>query len=340
MTLPPIAAWLGDTPMKAILCRRYGSPDSLCLEDVPPPPAPGDGEVMVRIHATSINAGDWHLMRGSPPPVRLMFGMRRPKHPVLGSDFAGRVTAVGAGVSRFRVGDGVMGELSGHGFGAFAEYVRVPESALAAKPDALSDEEAAALPMAAVTALQGLRDHGGIESGQRVLIHGASGGVGTYAVQLAKAHGAEVTGVCRTEKAERVRALGVDHVIDHTREEVTQSGARYDLILDTAARHSVFRLRHLLTPGGRYVLVGGPFGRLLGAMVFGSLISRTGGRKLGAMLAQPRLGDVETVRDLAVSGAIRPAIDRVFTLGEVPEAMAYLESGKAFGKLTVRVGRD
>ncbi len=326
--------------MKAILCRRYGPPDTLCLEEVPPPPTPGVGEVMVRIHATSINAGDRHLMRGSPPPVRLMFGMRRLKHPILGSDFAGRVESVGEGVSRFQVGDGVMGDLSEHGFGAFAEYARVPESALAAKPDALTHEQAAALPVAAVTALQGLRDHGGIRAGQRVLIHGASGGVGTYAVQLAKAFGAEVTGVCRAEKAARVRALGADHVIDHTREEVTQCGVRYDLILDTAARHSVFRLRHLLTPGGRYVLVGGPFRRLLGAMVFGPWISRAGGRKLGAMLAKPRLGDVETVRDLAVSGAIRPAIDRVFALGEVPEAIAYLESGKAFGKLVVRVGSD
>ena len=227
--------------MKAIVTEQYGSPDVLRLKEVAKP-TPEDDEVLVKVHAASVNAGDWHLMRADPFLIRLMYGLRKPSRPILGSDVAGRVEAVGQSVTQFQPGDEVFGDLSNSGFGAFAEYVSAAESALIHKPARLSFAQAAAVPLAAVTALQALRDKGQLQAGQTVLISGASGGVGSYAVQIAKALGAEVTGVCSTAKVEMVRSLGADHVIDYTREDFTQSGQQYDLILAVGGRRPPFRL--------------------------------------------------------------------------------------------------
>ena len=229
--------------MKAIVCRKYGSPDVLRLEELEKP-TPKDHEVLLKVHAASANAGDWHLLRGEPFPVRLMFGLLKPRHKILGADVAGRVAAVGRNVSEFQPGDEVFGDISVCGFGAFAEYVCVTENALVLKPANLSFEEAAAAPAAAVTALQGLRK-GQIQPGQKVLVNGASGGVGTFAVQIAKSFGTDVTGVCSTRNLDRVRSIGADHVIDYTREDFTQNGRRYDLILAANGYHSIgdYKLR-------------------------------------------------------------------------------------------------
>ncbi|WP_147372994.1 NAD(P)-dependent alcohol dehydrogenase, partial [Calidithermus terrae] len=248
--------------MKAMVYTRYGSPDVLELKEVPKP-VPKAGEVLVRVHATALNAADWRLLTGTPRLLRLMFGLFRPKHPVLGADVAGRVEAVGKDVKGFKPGDEVFGDLSGSGLGGLAEYVCAKEQALALKPPRLAFEEAAAVPMAAVTALQGLRDAGGIRPGQEVLINGASGGVGTFAVQIAKALGARVTAVCSSQKVDLARSLGADHVVDYAKEDFTKSGRSYDLILDVAAYRPFSEYRPALGPQGVYALVGGHFNRIL-----------------------------------------------------------------------------
>ena len=319
--------------MKAVVAQSYGPPDVLRLEEVERP-APEDDEVLIEVHAAGVNAADWHLLRADPPLVRLMgFGLLRPKNEILGADVAGLVEAIGSDVTHFSPGDEVFGDLSACGHGGFAEYVCAPEDALATKPSNLSFEEAAAVPLAAVTALQGLRDEGGIQAGQKVLIVGASGGVGTFAVQIAKAFGAEVTGVCSTSKVDLVRSIGADHVLDYTQEDFAEG--RYDLILDAGAHRSIFDCRRALEPDGTYVQVGGSTGRLFEAMLVGPLLSAIDGRTMGNMMTKPDRDDLLAICELVEAGEVTPAIDRRYPLAEVPEAIRYVEDGRARGKVVV-----
>jgi NADPH:quinone reductase-like Zn-dependent oxidoreductase len=322
--------------MHAVVTTQYGSPDVLELREVDQP-TPNANEVLVRVHAASVNAGDWHLLRGEPFLVRLMFGLRAPKFQILGSDVAGVVETVGTDVTQFRPGDAVFGDISAHGFGAFAEYVAVPETALAHKPEGLSFAEAAALPVAAGTALQALRDHGHIQAGQQVVINGASGGVGTYAVQIAKAFGAVVTGVCSTSKMEQVRALGADHVIDYTQEDFTKNGQQYDLIIAVNGYHPILHYRRALRAGGRYVMIGGANAQMFEALLLGPLLSLPGSTKLGNMLAEPDQARLLALKELAEAGKIAPVIDRCYPLAEVPEAIRSVEAGSARGKVVITV---
>jgi NADPH:quinone reductase-like Zn-dependent oxidoreductase len=323
--------------MKAIARSNYGSAEVLKLEEVSKPLVSNQG-VLIKVHATSVNAGDWHLMRGTPFIVRLIYGgLYQPKVKILGFDVAGRVEAVGQAVTQFKPGDNVFGDLSECGFGAFAEYVCASESSLVLKPDAISFEEAAAVPGAALTALQGLRDCGHIQPGQKVLINGASGGVGSFAVQIAKTFGAEVTALCHTKKMDKVRSLGADQVVDYTQVDITQSGIEYDLILDAAAYRSVFDYFSILKPGATYVLVGGSIARLFQILLFGSVISNVSRRRVTALTCTPNQADLQLLKDWLVSGAIAPLIDQIYPLDELPSAMYKLEQRQATGKVVVRV---
>src|SRR5579859_3240695 len=278
--------------MKAIVYHTYGSPDVLKLEEVQKP-VPQDDEVLVKVLAASVNAGDWHLLRAKPFLMRLMgYGLLKPKHTILGSDIAGRVEAVGRNVKQFQAGDEVFGNTARYGFGGFAEYVSVPEEALVLKPARISFEEAAAVPQAAVTALQGLRDKGHIQKGQKVLINGAGGGVGMFAVQIAKAFGAEVTAVCSTRNLDRVRSIGADHVIDYTQEDFTRNGQQYDLILAVNGYHSISDYRRALSPTGTYVTTGGSDAQMFQTMLLGPWISRTGRQKMGNSAHKPNQKDL------------------------------------------------
>lgn len=325
--------------MKAIVYTKYGPPDVLQLKEVEKP-TPKDNEVLVRIHAASANAADWHLLRAEPFMVRFMSGLLRPKYKILGADVAGRVEAVGKDVKQFQPGDEVFGDLSASGFGAFAEYVAVPETALAPKPATLTFAEAATVPMSAVTALQGLRDQGQIRPGQKVLINGASGGVGTFAVQIAKAFGAEVTAVCSTGKMEIAHTLGADHVIDYTQEDFTQNGERYDLILAANGYHPLSAYRRALSPQGVYVMIGGSTAQIFQAVILGPWLSKKGGQKMGNLLAKPNQKDLMVLKELVEAGKVRPVIDRCYPLSEVPEAIRYLEAGRAKGKVVITVAHD
>jgi NADPH:quinone reductase-like Zn-dependent oxidoreductase len=323
--------------MKAIAQTDYGSTDVLSLKEVDKPVVPDNG-VLVKVHATSVNAGDWHLMRGTPFLIRFIFGgILKPKIKILGMDVAGRVEAVGKDVTQFQLGDEVFGDLSKCGFGAFAEYVCATESALVLKPANISFEEAATVPVAAITALQGLRDLGQIQSGQKVLINGASGGVGSFAVQIAKVFGAEVTGVCSTKKMEMVRSLGADHVIDYTQADITQNGQHYDLILDAAAYRSVFDYLPILAPAGTYVLVGGSTAQFFHVMFLGSWISRTHRQKVKCLATKTNQADLVTLREFMVAGKIVPLIDRRYNLSEVPAAILHLEQRQVLGKVAIIV---
>ena len=320
--------------MRAVLHTKYGPPDVLRLEDIPKP-IPTDDEVLVRVHAASLNAVDWHILRAKPFPIRLMgMGLLRPKHKVLGADIAGQVEAVGKNVMQFKQGDNVFGELSGCGWGAFAEYVCVPENVIASKPADISFEEAAATPLAAVTALQGLRDKGQIRTGKRVLIHGASGGVGTFAVQIAKAFGCEVTAVCSTSKMNMVRSIGADHAIDYTKEDFTRSGQQYDLILAVNGYRSLFDYRRALSPKGIYVMAGGSGAQMFQALL-GPLISRPAGKKMRSVGMKSNKKDLIFIKDLLESGKVVPVIDRRYPLNETAEAIRYLEEGHALGKVVI-----
>ena len=322
--------------MKAIVYRCYGSPDVLKLEDVEKP-TPADNEVLVKVHAASVNPYDWHFMRGSPYFMRLLAGLGAPDDPSMGVDFSGTVEAAGSKVTRFKPGDEVFG---GRG-GAFAEYVAVPEDrALALKPANMTFEQAASVPMAAITALQALRDNGKIEPGQKVLINGASGGVGTFAVQIAKSFGAEVTGVCSTRNVDMVRSIGADHVLDYTREDYTKSGQRYDLIIDNVGNHSLLANRRVLNPDGIFVIVGGSGGDWLGPLmrpISALMLSPFVGQEFGMLLAQMRQDDLATLGDLMRSGKMTPVIDRRYSLSEVPAAIQYSEEGHARGKIIIGV---
>jgi NADPH:quinone reductase-like Zn-dependent oxidoreductase len=320
--------------MKAIIATKYGSPDVLELREVEKP-TPKPNEVLVKTEAASVNAGDWHPLRADPFLIRLMYGLTAPKHPILGSDVAGTVEAIGNDVTQFQVGDEVFGDLSGSGFGAFADYATVPESRLALKPAGLTFEEAAAVPVAAVTALQALRDHGQIRPGMKVLINGASGGVGTYAVQIAKALGAEVTGVCSTGKMEMVRSIGADHVIDYTQEDFTQNGQQYDLILAANGYQPLAAYERALSPQGIYVMSGGATAQMFQAMLLGPFKSKKGGKKMGNLLVKPTQADLLFMKELLEAGKVVPVIDRRYPLSQVPDAIRYLEAGHAKGKVVI-----
>jgi NADPH:quinone reductase-like Zn-dependent oxidoreductase len=321
--------------MKAIVYTKYGPPDVLQLKEIERP-APKENEVLVKVHAASVNAYDWHLLTADIFLVRLMGGgLLKPKNTRLGADVAGRVEAVGRNVKQFRPGDEVFGDMAGHGNGSFAEYVSASESAFALKPANLSFDEAAAVPMAAVTALQGLRDEGQIQPGQKVLINGASGGVGTFAVQIAKSFGAEVTAVCSTRNLDQARSLGADHVIDYTKVDFTQSGRQYDLILAANGYHSLSAYKRALTSKGIYVMAGGSIAQIFEAMLLGSWMSQTGGKKMGGVSAKPNQEDLAFLKGLLEAGKVVPVIDRRYPLGEAAEALRYLGEGHARGKVVM-----
>jgi NADPH:quinone reductase-like Zn-dependent oxidoreductase len=320
--------------MKAVVYAKYGSPDVLELKEIEKP-TPKDDEVLVRVQAASLNALDWHVLRGKPFLVRFMgFGLLRPKKPILGADFAGRVEAVGRNVRRFQPGDEVFGSR----LGGFAEYHAVREDALMSKPANLSFDEAAAVPVAAITALQGLRNEGHIESGKKVLIVGASGGVGTFAVQIAKSFGADVTAVCSTRNLDQARSLGADKVIDYTKEDLTQSAQRYDLILVVNGYHPLSTYKRALAPGGICVMIGGgSLAQMLGGKLVWRLLSGGGGKKLGGMMAKVTQEDLVFLKSLLEFGKIVPVVEKRYPLGQVPEAIRYLETGHARGKLVITV---
>jgi NADPH:quinone reductase-like Zn-dependent oxidoreductase len=330
---PPAGAAL----MKGIVRRCYGSPDVMKYEDVPKP-TPADDEVLVKVHAASVNPLDWHYVEGTPYLLRIDRGFGKPDDPRLGVDFAGTVEAVGKLVRRFKPGDNVFGGKSG----AFAEYVTVrEEGTVALKPANVSFEQAASVPIAAITALQALRDHGHLKAGQKVLINGASGGIGTFEVQIAKAFGAEVTGVCSTKNLELARSLGADHVIDYTREDFTRGAERYDLIVDNVSTHSVSDYRRVLNPNGTYVMVGSAttghwFGWLelpLEAWLRSPFMSQ----KFGMMFTDFNRNDLAVMSGLMQSGKVTPAIDRSYKLTEAADALRYLEKGHARGKVVLTV---
>jgi NADPH:quinone reductase-like Zn-dependent oxidoreductase len=333
---PPLPA--GATLMKGVTRRCYGSPDAVLKYEDVARPVPADDEVLVKVRAASVNPLDWHHVEGTPYLVRIGDGFGKPENPRLGVDFAGTVEAVGKGVRRFKPGD----EVFGGKFGSFAEYVTVPEEhAIALKPANVTFEQAAAVPIAALTALQALRDKGHIKAGQKVLINGASGGVGTFAVQIARSYGAEVTGVCSTKNVELVRSLGADHVIDYTRDDFTSGSEHYDLIADNVSTHSVSDYRRVLKPNGSYVMVGSAttghwFGWLeipMEAWVLSPFMSQ----KFGMMLADLNKEDLAVLGELMQSGKVTPIIDRTYKLSEAAQAIAYLEKGHARGKVVLTV---
>ena len=326
--------------MKAIVYTKYGAPDVLELKEVEKP-TPRDDEVLVKLHAVSANAADLHLLRGDPFLLRLVSGLLKPKNTILGADIAGRVEAVGKNVKEFQPGDEVFGDISACGWGGFAEYVCARENALVLKPACLTFEQAAAVPMAAVTALQGLRHKRQIQPGQKVLINGASGGVGTFAVQIAKSFGAEVTAVCSTRNVAMARSLGADHVIDYTQEDFTKNGQRYDLILAVNGYQSISDYQRALSPAGMYVMSGGSGAQMSQAMLLGPWISMTGSKKMGNLLAKPNQKDLVFVKELLEAGKVVPVIDRRYTtLSEVPEAIRYLEAGHAQGKVVITLEQN
>ncbi len=322
--------------MKAIVCTKFGSPDVLQFKEVEKP-TPKDNEVLVKVHAASVNASDVEIMRGRyQPPFS-----RKPRYEILGSDIAGRIETVGSNIEQFQPGDDIFGDLFGCGWGAFAEYVCVPEKVLTLKPASMTFEDAATLPQAAIVALQGLRKKRQIQPGQKVLINGAGGGMGTFAVQIAKLFGAEVTGVDSAEKLDMLRSIGADHVIDYTQEDFSKSGQRYDLILDVAGHHSIRDYKRALNPKGILAVVGGSKGTLLQAVFLGPLISIFGSKKMGILAWKPnKKEDLAFLIELLEAGKIVPVIDRRYPLSEVAEALRYLEDGHAQGKLVITVERN
>ncbi len=323
-------------PMMAVVYCDYGSPDVLRLEAVEKP-VPGDSQLLIRVRAASVNPLDWHYMRGTPHFGRLGMGLRKPAVIRLGVDFSGVVEAVGGSVTQFKPGDEVFGGRTG----ALAEFVTVRENgSVALKPANLTFEQAAAVPVAAITALQGLRDKGNVQPGQKVLINGASGGVGTFAVQIAKALGADVTGVCSTRNVELVRSIGADRVIDYTKEDFTKAAQRYDVILDNVGNHPLSAIRRVITPEGHYVMVGGPKGRWVDPLprAFNVLVqSKFVSQEMSMFLAQITREDLTVLGNLMAAGKVTPVIDRRYELSEVREAIRYLETGRARGKVVITV---
>jgi len=328
--------------MKAVVYTDYGSPDVLEIRDIKKP-VPNDDQVLIKVRAASINPLDWHFMEGTPKIMRLMgVGLRKPKDPRLGVDYAGTVEAVGKNVTQFKPGDEVLGGKSG----AFAEYVCArADRAIVLKPANITFEQAASVPIAAITALQGLRDKGKIQSGQKVLINGASGGVGTFAVQIAKSFGADVTGVCSTRNLDMVRSLGADYVIDYTKEDFTKNGQRYDLILDNVGTQPLSGFRRVLNPNGILVMIGGggpndggligPLGRPVKALLLSPFVSQ----KMGMLMAELNKKDLTILGDLMQSGKVTPVIDRTYPLSKIAEAIRYLEQGHARGKVIITMAQ-
>jgi NADPH:quinone reductase-like Zn-dependent oxidoreductase len=333
----------GEPHMKAVVYTRFGSPDVLEIRDIKKP-VPNDDQILIKVRAASVNPYDWHFMEGTPYIMRaMMVGIRKPKDPRLGVDYAGTVEAVGKNVTNFKQGDDVFGGKTG----AFAEYVCVrADRAVAVKPASVTFEQAASVNIAGLTALQGLRDKGKVQPGQKVLINGASGGVGTFAVQIAKNLGAEVTGVCSTRNVDLVRSLGADHVIDYTKEDFTKSNERYDVILDNVGTQPLSGFRRVLKPKGIFVIIGGggpndspligPFARVIHTLVLSPFVNQ----KMGMMMAQPSKDDLTLLGNLIESGKVKPVIDRTYPLSQVREAMQYLEQGHARGKVILTVGEE
>jgi NADPH:quinone reductase-like Zn-dependent oxidoreductase len=322
--------------MKAVVYEKYGSPDVLSLVEVEKP-IPDDNQILVKIHAASLNYGNLVLLKGEPFLARFAFGLFKPKYPIPGGDISGRIEAVGKNVKQFQPGQEVFGDLSRCGWGGFAEYVCVPEDAIALKPANISLEEAASVPMAGVTALQGLRDKGKIQPGQKVLINGASGGVGTFAVQIAKSFGAEVTGVCSTRNIDILQSIGADHVIDYSKDDFTKKGQKYDLILAVNGHHRITDLKRCLNPDGIFVHVGGSGAQLFQTMTLGPWISATGRKKMTSLLQRQNHHDLVYMKELLENGKIRPVIDQRFTLSDIQEAFSYFEQGHAQGKVVITI---
>jgi NADPH:quinone reductase-like Zn-dependent oxidoreductase len=318
--------------MKAVVYSAYGSPDVLQLTEVDKP-TPQPGEVLIKVHAVSVNRSDWEMLVGKPLYARIG-GLRKPRRQILGSDIAGRIETIGRDVVRFKPGDDVFGDILAQ-MGGFAEYVCAPEKALALKPAGMTVEEVSTLPQAAVIALQGIRDKGQVQPGQKVLVNGAGGGTGMFAVQLAKLYGAEVTGVDNGGKLDFIRSLGADHVIDYTREDFTRSGNQYDLILDLVAHRSAFDYERALRPNGRSFVVGGAVSTLFQILFLGPLIGRRTGKKIRVLVVQPNLTDLVHVTELCEAGKLIPMIDKRFPLSEVPEALRRLGEGRVRGKVVI-----
>jgi NADPH:quinone reductase-like Zn-dependent oxidoreductase len=323
--------------MKAMVYTKYGSPNVLELKETEKP-TPKDNEVLIKIHAASLNYADWALLTGKPFLVRLDAGILKPKNTILGADIAGRIEALGKNVRQFQLADEVFGDLSECAWGGLAEYVCVPANVLALKPSNITFEQAAAVPMAAITALQGIRDTGKIQSGQKVLINGASGGVGTFAVQIAKSFGAEVTAVCSTRNLDIARSNGADHVIDYTKEDFTQNGQHYDLIIGANGYHSLSDYKRALNPKGMYVVTGGSMSQIFQGMLLGSLMPIVGDKKITSMgVAKPNQADLNFMKELLEAGKVVPVIDRRYALSEAAEALRYLGEGHAKGKIVITV---
>jgi NADPH:quinone reductase-like Zn-dependent oxidoreductase len=320
--------------MKAVVYTKYGPPEVLQHKEVAKP-TPRDNEVLIKVQAVSVNRSDWETLRGKPLYARIG-GLLKPRHQILGSDIAGRVEMAGRNIRRFRPGDEVFGDILPR-LGGFAEYVCARESALTLKPASMTFEEVAAIPQAAVIALQGIRDKGQVQPGQKVLISGAGGGAGTFAVQLAKLYGAEVTGVDNTGKLDFMRSLGADHVIDYTREDFTENGKQYDLILDVVAHRSVFAYKRALRSNGSYFLAGGSVATIFQILLLGAWIRGTTGKKIRILAVRPNLKDLVYITELYEAGKVVPVIDRRYTLSEVAEAIRYLGEGRAKGKVVVTV---
>jgi NADPH:quinone reductase-like Zn-dependent oxidoreductase len=322
--------------MKAIVYTKYGPPDVLQYKEVEKP-VPGDKQVLVKLRAAALNAADWHLLRADPFIARMFSGLFKPKHTILGADIAGVAEAAGKDVKEFKPGDAVFGDMFSSGLGGLAEYVCANEDALALKPANISFEEAASVPVAGGTALQGLRDAGQIQPGKKVLINGASGGVGTFAVQIAKALGAEVTAVCSTKNTEMARSLGADHVIDYRKEDFTKNGLQYDLILAANGYHPLADYKRSLSPTGIYVMAGGAGRQMFEALAMGPFLSEKDGKKLGGLSAKVTKKDLIFLKELIEAGKVKPVIDRRFPLSEAVQAFKYLEEGHARGKVVITV---
>jgi NADPH:quinone reductase-like Zn-dependent oxidoreductase len=320
--------------MKAVVYEKYGSPDVLELREVAKP-VPRETEVLVKVCAASVNAADWHLLRADPFIARSFSGLIRPRLRILGADIAGQVEAVGAKVTLFKPGDEVFGDIFSSGLGGFAEYARAREDSVVSKPAGMTFEQAAAMPVAGFTALRALRDKGQVQPGQKVLINGAGGGVGTFAVQIAKVLGAEVTAVCGTHNLDLARSLGADHVIDYTKEDFARSGKQYDLILGVNGFHPLSEYKRSLCPKGVYVMVGGTNRQIFQGLLLGPWMSVFGGKKMGVLSAKASGEDLEFLKGLFEAGRIRPVIDRRYPLAEVADAIRYLEEGHARGKVVV-----
>ena len=323
--------------MKAVVYTEYGPPEVLQIKEVPKP-TPADDEVLIKVQAVSVNRSDWEALRGTPLYARIG-GLLKPGRQILGSDIAGRVEMAGRNVRRFQPGDEVFGDILWRK-GGFAEYVCAREKSLALKPTSMTFEQVAAIPQSAVIALQGIRDKGQVRPGQKVLINGAGGGAGSFAVQLAKLYGAEVTGVDSTGKLDFIRSLGADHVIDCTREDFTKNGIQYHLILDIVARRSVFAYKRALWPNGNYFAVGGSVTTVLQILLLGPLMRRATGKKIGVLVVRPNLKDMVHITELYEAGKLVPVIDRRYSLNEVPEALRYLGEGRVKGKVVITMDHD